>query len=361
MNSTSNFQPNWVSPPGDTISDILKERNISHEDFAKSMGESFEFITELIHGVIPITQNIADKIGQVLRTSADFWMRRESQYRESLKRLTKAEEDKWLAELPLRDMIKFGWLKKTENQLQTCLEYFNVPDVWTWRRKYKEAIAITAFRTSATFVSKTAAVSAWLRQGEIKSQGIKCKPWNKSLFAEKLNDIRILTTEKDPKKFLPKLTEICSECGVALVIARTPSGCSASGATKFLSEDRALLMLSIRYLSDDHFWFTFFHEAGHLLLHGNRKLFIENEKADKNEKINEEEREANEFSAQVLIPQKYQRRLRSLSISDRSIITFAREVGISPGIVVGQLQHIRRVEYKYFNGLKRKYNWDEIL
>jgi len=358
MSKSSNFQPNWASTPGDTIADILKDRQLTLPMFAKKMNSTIDHVRELLHGYVSITEEIAQKLEKVLGASVEFWLKRESQYRDSVYRLRNVEEEKWLKELPLKDMIKFGWLRESKNQVKECLDYFNVPDVWTWRRKYSEVTAITAFRKSSAIQSRSASVATWLRQGEIQSNLIDCKPWDPILFKETLLKIRPLTKKKNPKDFIPELTKKCAECGVALVIVKTPSGCSASGATKFITKDRTLILLSFRYLTDDHFWFTFFHEAGHLLLHGDRTLFIEDE--DKSGKINKEEEDANNFSAELLIPKEFQQRLKRMRVNKRSLMDIAMDTDVSLGIIVGQLQHMGMIEYNHWNSFKRKYTWDDI-
>jgi len=112
-------------------------------------------------------------------------------------------------------------------------------------------------------------------------------------------------------------------------------------------------MLSFRYLSDDHFWFSFFHEAGHLLLHGGNRIRLEGA----GESIKKEEDEANDFAARTLIPVEHHEALQDLQISHREIVRFAGHIGISPGIVVGQLQHKGRIPRSHLNGLKRRFKW----
>lgn len=358
MSKSSDFQPNWASTPGDTIADILRDRKLSLAEFAKKMNSNIDQIRALLHGYIIITEEIAIKLEKSLGASANFWTRREFQYRESIKRLKVIEEEKWLKELPLNDMIKFGWIKKTPNLIEECLDYFKTPDVWTWRRKYSEIASLTAFRRSANLKSVPAAISTWLRQGEIQGEIIKCKPWNRELFNESLSEIRKLTKKKSPKDFIPELQEICAECGVAISIVRTPTGCTASGATNFINPEKALLLLSFRYLSDDHFWFTFFHETAHLILHTDKQLFIEEE--DEFVKLTKEEIEANEFSTNLLIPQEFQKRLKTMRVSKRELMNFAKDADISLGIVIGQLQHLNRVNFENLNGYKRRYTWDDL-
>ncbi|RZJ29750.1 MAG: ImmA/IrrE family metallo-endopeptidase, partial [Chryseobacterium sp.] len=313
MTMTETFQPNWVSVPGDTILDILEERNLSIDSFAKEMGKPRNFIYGLVNGTNSINEELSEKLANILGPSVDFWMRREFQYREGLVRLKKVEENAWLKLLPIRDMVGFGWIKEEiSKNVSTLLTYFGVSNINEWHLKYQAEMAQVSFRTSSTFKQQPAAVAAWLRQGEIQSQKIECEKWNSKLFSQALIEIRSLTKIKDPQVFLPRLKSICAKCGVAVAIVRTPNGCQASGVTKFLTSDRALLMLSFRYLTDDHFWFTFFHEAGHLLLHGKKCVFVE--EIGKNRIISDEEHEANEFAADLLIPAIYREKMMNLYI-----------------------------------------------
>ncbi len=360
MAENDDFRPDWISAPGDTIADILGERNLSRDEFAQQMGHTPEYVIDLLQGREMITIEIARKLEVVLGASAAFWMIRESQYREDVARVQTEEPSSvnagWLSELPLKDMIKFGWLKpipRSASEMAACLRFFDVPDVGAWRETYRDVLELAAFRMSSSFDSKPGAVAAWLRQGEIESALIECKPWDTKQFQEALSNIRPLTRKKDPSFFLPELVKRCAECGVAVVIVRAPTGCRASGATRFLSPSKALLLLSFRYLSDDHFWFTFFHEAGHLLLHGKKALFLEG--ADM--ASNKEEEEANEFAAHVLVPPQFHRRLLNLPVDGLEVIKFARLVGVSPGIIVGQLQHLGRFKPRQLNNLKRRFAW----
>lgn len=358
MSTTNDFRPNWTSAPGRTIEEILKTRELSIEVFAQKMNQSVENIRHLITGYVEITRDLALQLEEILGSSSSFWLKRDIQYRETLARLKEEEEAQWVRELPFKDMVKFGWLKDTKDRLKVILNYFDVPDLATWKIKYSEVHDYVSFRTSSTFQSTQGAVAVWLRQGEIKAKSIECKKWNEERFLDSLTSIKVLTREKDPKEFIPKLVKICSESGVAVVIIPTPEGCRASGATRFVSADKAIIQLSFRYLSDDHFWFTFFHEAGHLILHGKHSLFFEETRL---QRVSKEEEEANSFAGAVLIPYTLEKELGNIKSNKRRIIQFAMSAGVSPGIVVGQLQHRGYIDKSYLNGYKRRYDWKEII
>lgn len=84
------FCPDWISVPGDTILDILMERNISIDEFAKSMQMSNLEVNDLILGNIKIKNKIANKLSNVLGACPKFWLTREKQYRSGfLNRLIK--------------------------------------------------------------------------------------------------------------------------------------------------------------------------------------------------------------------------------------------------------------------------------
>lgn len=367
MMSSRRFRPDWASSPGDTIADILGERDMSVVELAHLLEQTPEDASDLLQGRATITIALARRLTEALGASVEFWMSRDYQYRQDSSRLQAADEE-WLRDLPVGDMIKYGWLSppRPSDEVAACLAFFGLPSVGAWRESYAGLRHMAVFRTSPSFDSRPASVAAWLRQGEIEAERIECRPWDATRFRESLAHIRSLTRTKDPGRFLPELQQRCAESGVAVVVVRAPSGCRASGAIRFLALDKAVLQLTFRYRTDDHFWFTFFHEAGHLLLHGERNYSLEAFRGERYwilEGIDalsmRDEQEANDFAANVLIPPDFQAELSSLSLDSRAVIRFAVRAGVSPGIVVGQLQYLGKIGYDQLNGLKRRFSWHD--
>jgi Zn-dependent peptidase ImmA (M78 family) len=152
--------------------------------------------------------------------------------------------------------------------------------------------------------------------------------------------------------FRSELENACAAAGVALVVLQAPKECKASGATIIQKNDQALLVLSHRHKTDDHFWFSFFHEAAHILLHRGHDLIVEHD--DDQSQI---EREANAFASEVLVPKSEWARLAKMRLTYMSVIREARTLGISPGMLVGQLQHKGLLPRNRLNKLKRKFEW----
>lgn len=356
---TNQYEPDGVSPPGETLAEILKERQMTQAQFADRTGRTAKFVNEVIKGKASITPTVAIEFQRVLGIPSSFWHNRQRHYEAFLakKREIKALAKNlgWAQNFPYSGMSKWGWVPETRNNLDRLtgiLDFFGVANPGAWSDVW-ESINV-AYRKSEKLTTDFYALAAWLRKGELVAQNIECDDYDRDRFLSELTDIRSLTV-RDPKVFVPKLSEMCSSCGVAVAfVPELPK--TASGATRWLSPTKALIQLSLRYKSDDHLWFTFFHEAAHILFHQKKSIFIETGTYD-----SIQEREANRFAANILIPQKklniYVANRPTNKFSMNSIREFAQQMGIAPGIVVGRLQYEDILKRSHCNDLKRKLVW----
>jgi addiction module HigA family antidote len=363
--SLAEFAPDWVAIPGESINDLLQERGWTQADLATRTGFTTKHVNLLLKGKAPISEETALRLERVLGSTARFWLNLEAQYREHVARQESvralAQHIVWLKELPLSEMVKFGWVRKAGDKAQQvfeCLRYFGVADVDAWREQYERPVA--AYRASEKLTRTPAAVSAWLRYGERTAEDMRLGEFDRDEFESTLKKIRALTVERDPKVFIPRLTEECSRVGVAVVFAPAPKGCPVSGATKWLGTSKALIMLSLRGKTDDKLWFSFFHEAGHLMKHGKRMTFLDILGEDG---LNpNEEREADAYARDVLIPPSDFKALSAHTMfSERTIREFAERIGVSAGIVLGRLQFEGRIGWQQFNHLKVSYRWNHEM
>ncbi len=361
MTETTAFNPNWASAPGDTVADIIEERGWSQTELAERLGFTKKHVSKLVNGEVGISADAAEKLARVLGSTTGFWMVREAQYRAALQRIAAEEsleeQAEWLKELPVAFMRKKGWipdLKKKADKVAACLGFFGVASVEAWRTQYEEPVA--AFRKSTKAQTEVGAVAAWMRRAERLAEARRCAPFDKDAFQKALQSFRAMTGDQDANSFAQQLGRRCAEVGVAVVFVPRPPKCPVSGVTKWISPDRALIVLSLRHKSNDHLWFTFFHEAGHILLHGKRLVFVEVDG-----KSTDEEKEADRFARNILIPPKYESDLRTLGprVSAEKVRAFARRVGIAPGIVVGRLQREGLLPFSHLNGLKVRYTWEK--
>lgn len=356
MTSGQGFLPMWASPPGETIRDVLHERSIGATEFAGMIDVTPAALDALLHGSAPISIDVARRLSKAVGGTPQFWVTRDCQYRDDLERV---EVSRWMDQLPSDEMEGFGWIQPSldwAGRASACLQFFGVEDVSSWKETY-EGIQPTWFRTSASATASPGAVLAWLRQSEHQAIAQEVALWDPEAFRESLSEVRRLSRRRDPRIFLPLLTDLCAANGVALVVLRSPKNCPVSGVARFIASDKASIALSARYRSNDHLWFTFFHEAGHLLLHSPAEVYVDELGIDGEGSLSREEREANEFASEFLLPKDLYKDLPNRRLYSRDVVSLARKARIAPGVVVGQLQHAGILGHSNLNGLKRRYKW----
>ncbi|WP_332602511.1 ImmA/IrrE family metallo-endopeptidase [Arthrobacter sp. S2(2024)] len=357
MTTTQEFMPRWASSPGATIQDLLIKKSASKAEVAEACGLRGEEFDSLLQGALPLTRKIAESLSRSLGGSTSFWIRREERFRESK---AIVEADLWVQSLPLNSMKKLAWLEVPRDwraRIDACLDFFGIASLDAWQHSYANQLQTVRFRTSPSYPNQVSSVSSWLRAGEIAREGFTGGAFDPGALMSALPEFRKLTRIPDPDEFIPKLQTLAAQCGVACVIVPVPEGCAASGASRVLSDRSALIQLSGRYLSDDQFWFSFFHEVAHLLLHKEAPLHVDGDPAAF--EADKAESEANSFSADVLWP--FENRPTAefaRKPSRRDIIRLAFKAGTSPGIITGQLQSSGVLDHSECNNLKRRYKRD---
>jgi HTH-type transcriptional regulator / antitoxin HigA len=350
------YQPDHATPTGQTLRSTLDSLGMTQAELAARAGLSLKHVNQIVQGVAPVTHETSLLLEKVTGVSARTWNALEATYRDRVLRVDDrqalASDAEWLSELPVKELIRRGRLPPATDQatlVDEVCRFFGVASRSSWERVWREPLA--SFRRSATLKSDAGAVAAWLRIGEIEAQAVEVEPFDARRFRQSLDEIRGLTVSS-PEEFVPRLIQACARSGVALVFVPEIKGARCWGAARWLTPTKALIELSLRYKSDDHLWFSFFHEAAHLLLHGKKETYITTDRF-----TDDAEEEANVFAATFLIPRKYKSRLRTLRVSD--VREFAAELGIAPGIVVGRLQKEGILDWGEGNSLKKRFRFQD--
>ncbi|MFX0196097.1 MAG: HigA family addiction module antitoxin [Candidatus Hodarchaeota archaeon] len=358
--TTNQYAPDYAVHPGEILEETLEARGIKKTEFAERSGLSLKTVSQIIHGNAPVTPETAIQFERVLGVSASIWNNLDAHYRlhtaKMVDRRRLEGKKEWAKKFPVAALVKQGLITKRRNRteaVEELLDFFGVASVEAWKAQF-ERIAV-AYRKSPAFKSSNESVAAWLRIGEIMAEEIITEPFDKRTFKNALKEIRSLTCEA-PSIFDPRMRELCRKAGVALVFVAELPKTRLSGATRWLRPDKALIMLSLRHKRDDHFWFTFFHEAGHIWLHGKTSVFIDEEEMG----TNNEENEANRFAANILIPEhKYKAFVQRGRYFKKDILEFAQAIGICPGIVIGRLQHDSEIPHNWHIKLTRTFRFME--
>lgn len=349
------YNPDIAIPPGETLQETLSHIGMTQKGLAIRMNRPIKTINEIIKGTTAITPETAHQLAQVLDIPASFWINLEANYQITKakliyqKRLESQKQD--LKSFPYLAMSNLGWVKKTKDPLKKIAEllsFFGVTSL-----KNIQRVEEVAYRKAKKANVSPEALSAWLRKGENDALTIEANGFDKISLKKTLSSIRALIIEDNPMKF-EQLKSLCSACGVAVVYTQHLPKTFVNGAARWLTPRKALIQLSIRYKYEDVFWFSLFHEVGHILKHGKKEQFIDFRDS---KHIDEEEKAADNFAKNILIPNDkyddFKECPRNLN-SGENIKTFASEIGIAPAIVVGRLQHDRLIPYNRFNHLRKK-------
>jgi HTH-type transcriptional regulator/antitoxin HigA len=360
MATTLEIAKSLLSPPGDTIQEHIDFIGMSQAELAERMGRPKEKINDLIKGRESLTIPTAFQLEKVLGIPASFWLNSEKSYRQEVYELLQQEalekKQEWLNAFPVNDMRKYGWLPDTKEKhilVDSLLKFFCVASTDEWERIYIDEEVSVAFRVSLAHTQSPHAISAWLRKGEIQAKEIEIAAFDKKKFKEALTEIKELAFLM-PDDYTQQLQNICAKCGVAVVFTQNLPKAPISGATRWF-HNKPIIQLSGRFKTNDHFWFTFFHEAAHIILHGKKDIFLEN--VEGIEIDQEKEDEANAFAAKTLIDEKDWREIVNiLPLLPFEIAAYAQKLRIPAGIIVGRLQHEDLVSKAFANELKVKIN-----
>ena len=328
-----------ATPPGATIKEQLNDRGMSQKEFAARMDMSEKHISKLINGEVKLTPEMAVRLEIVLGVPAKFWNNLEAIYRE---KIIKAEaenamevDEEMVKKFPYREMVKFGWVpdtKEAKEKVVNLRKYFEVVELSLLGN---EQITRIACRRLAITEKSDLALMAWAQEAKIKARDIQTATINIKGLLSVMNDIRKMTVLK-PKEFCPKIKKYLADCGIALVFLPHLKGSFLQGAS-FMDGNKIVVGLTARGRDADKFWFSLFHELAHIALGHVGQL---------NGTSEDDERAADKWSADTLIASKdFEAFRRNGDYSERSVLKFAKTLGIAPGIVVGRMQLEGMIKY----------------
>ena len=338
-----------ATPPGATIKEQLKDRGMSQKEFAARMDLSEKHVSKLINGEVQLTPEVAVRLETVLGVPAKFWNNLEAIYREKLLKIEAEnfmDEDEALAQqCPYSEMAKYGWIQGTRDPKEKVVylrQYFGVVRLALLGN---EQITKIACRRLAITDKADLALMAWAQEARILAREIQTAPIDIKGLIAGIPQIRKMTV-KDPDEFCPKVKKILADCGIALVFLPHLKGSFLQGAS-FLDGNKIVVGLTARGKDADKFWFSLFHELAHIVLGHIGKI---------NGTTDQDEKDADNWSENTLINSTdFAVFKNGRDYSEKSVLVFAREQEIAPGIVVGRMQREGMIKYSMLNNLKVQY------
>lgn len=353
------WSTDWAVHPGEHLAEYLESRGWSQAEFSRLAGLTPKLVSTIINGTNPVSAETALKLEHVLGMKADIWTGLQAEWdlleARKARQKNSVECQAFLNRFPVKDLISRKVLPKgagVDAMCESLLTFLGIGTSSAFEAKLRN-LAVQ-HRHSKSYASDENHVAAWLMLGERNARAIKLPVFDEVRFAQAVAEVRSLTCEA-PEVFAPRMIEACADAGVALVFEPPLPKTRLFGSARWINGSKAIIQMSLRMKSNDHFWWTFFHEAAHIMLHRGRTF------ADDQGGVGDgAEDEADAWAEEQLVGRdRFEKFCQTAPRSEAAVRTFADEIGVHPGIIVGMLQHRRILPYTHLNGLKTRFEWAE--
>ncbi len=336
--------------PGELIEETLEEISMSQAELANRLGRPTQAINEIIKGKKSITPATAMELEDVLKIPAHIWMGLEAEYQmvkakqEELKVMEK--ESTLLSRFPYADLAKAGFVKATRNLLERVDELRRFFAVAQLSRLEHVKAYQSAFRVTNHKHITHESIASWIQAGRLSADEIETEIFDKSKLKKLLPELKSCMN-MEVNSAIEECRVLLGSCGVAFVLLSHFKNTGVNGATFWINNrEKAVLMMSLRGKNSDIFWFSFFHEIGHILLHNKREIFLEN--GYDTPELQQQEEEANQFSRDFLIPMKdYEAFVSAGTFTKKSVKEFVNYLNVKTSIVVGRLMYEKVILYSH--------------
>jgi HTH-type transcriptional regulator/antitoxin HigA len=355
------YNPDYAIHPGEYLEEVLLSREIKKSELSERSGMSPKTISQIIAGKTLYSPETALVFERTLGISANIWISLLESYQlfqaraHNRKLLESPRNLEIFKRFPISDLKKLKILPDTKNHLdllEGLFRFLGVKDFSSWNNYNSSQLAL--FRKSGVHQDDDYATAVWLRLARDKAERIQVNEFIKHNLESTLEKLRSLTKES-LNNSISKIKDLLKDAGVALVIIPELKKTHLSGVSFWISPNKALIAMSLRHKTNDHFWFTLFHEIGHILLHSKKAIFLDSAKTSS--RVSPIEKEADQFARDNLIPEyEWEKFTAQNFIRSDSVRRFSRKISIHPGIVVGRLQKEGRIPYSQLNQLKEKIN-----
>ena len=347
--------------PGETIADVLEERGMTQAELAARTGVSAAYVSNVIKGKKDISANFAFALEYALGVPKSFWLNLQANYDAELLEANEGQtitDEEREAREALKDIVKYlrkrGKLQTGEKKdasilsLRKLLQISNLANL-------KEIAPAGAFRMANQTVDPYV-LGAWVRMCQIEGDNRSVEmQFDVDRVDELIQEIKSIMLKKDAN-VQKDLQEIMAYYGIDFSVVRNFRGAPVQGYISQKNDATYQMILTIRGSYADIFWFSLFHELGHIVNGDIEKItkFIDDGLDEKKETA------ADSFARDKLIaPEDYQLFVEKNNFEIESINKFASSQRVMPYIVIGRLQKEKRLDYRYYSEYKLRYKWAE--
>lgn len=350
MTSIKNLKAARKFGPGYFIKEQMDIRGWVQEELAEVLGLSAKHINSILLDKQPLTFENARKLASAFNTSPQYWLNLDNDYRLWLGNDESDEivdvETKAIiySRMPVRDMMKKGWLPATRDIKELTSEVKNFWGIDELNFDFLEETILPYCKKSTAFNQFNASYAAtWFQMAKLFSRSFETPSYSKTALESLYKDIADYTNiDNGIELFLREL----NACGVTFFVLPHLEKTYLDGAA-FLLDDKPVIVYTARYKRIDNFWFTVAHEIAHVLKHLNEETpFVLDNLYEKT--TCKQEEEANKLAAKQLrhpeILNYLKPHINYLTIS--KIEECSTEFSVHPAIIIGTLTFNKRLSYR---------------
>lgn len=347
--------------PGETIKELLEEREMTQEELAIRTEYSAKHVSEVMSGKKNISSKFANALEYVFGIPTEFWINLQGNYDKEileLKKINNIKEEEFDVLTELKDIVKYceetGIIESGLNRSLTLLsmrKFLNVNNLMSIPNLPLQQVT---FRGTKKVKVNINVLYAWKKICEYLTNKINItNKFEKNTLIGKYEEIKS-TMFLELDEMIIELKRIFSDCGIAFEIVHNFAGAPVQGYIQ-KRKDKILLCMTIRQSFSDIFWFTLFHEVGHLLNEDFSNQYIDYSFIE-----SEIEKKADLFARNVLINEDaYKEFMKNGKFDIATINKFAKSQNVKPGIVIGRIQNEFN-DYTFMSDYKERYKWADM-
>ncbi len=348
----------FIIHPGETLKEMLEDRGMTQRELALRTDVKEPHISGIVNCQKPISVSFAKKLEYALGVDSSFWINLQANHE---RELADFEEINHISSEEIAILQKLRQITNYAKDIHLLnFEAQGPLLVIEWRKLLNVSSLLRIPEISQSGAYRLAIVDsvdpyilfAWLRICDLITDDLQANTEpNIDRLKSKLSLIRKLTFEDIDTIYL-RLREYFAECGIKFAIAKHFTGAPVQGVIKRNKDGTLNLVMTLRQRFADVFWFTLFHEIGHIIYGDIKDQLIDYEGTN-----NEIEKRADEFAANTLIDQEqYRSFVKAGDYSLNGIQQFSAELDVPAFILIGRLQHDNHIDYHHYVHEKCKYD-----